>query len=491
MGFRYRKSINLGKGFRVNISKSGIGYSYGVKGARITKTANGRTRQTLSIPGTGISYVSESGSQKPTNNVKESEQKFSEAVDNLNFESLDSGIYDKAVKNAQKWNIVSSLMFLFSAFLFIAAFFNPLLFIAVAILFISSVVITQTLGRISVEYELDDHAKQEYEKLCTSWKRAFESFGVWQISQTCITNNKKDNCGAKEAIKPVTIQHNLFSKIVPNINTNIEPLCIPIVNDKGKTNGQVIVLPDRVVVSKGLVLAAIENKFIKTTVSVQPMALPDNSYPSDAMVVEHRYLHQNKDGSPDKRYSDNPIFPVVHYGRVDVETNGSTILSLLFSNVAKIENLEKQLPIENLNNISDTITVNATSDNENGYDVETFAEEFDENREIPQKGLSAAEDKPNEPVGQLNKKKIRSSGIGNLTKKQIKRFFALAVAIAAVITLVLEIALYSPEDGIVVSIMMFIFCTTVLSIPLVIGTLLICLPSIRYNRKNRGEDDEG
>ena len=82
MGFRYRKSINLGKGFRVNISKSGIGYSYGVKGARITKTANGRTRQTLSIPGTGISYVSESGSQKPTNNVKESTQKFSEAVDN-------------------------------------------------------------------------------------------------------------------------------------------------------------------------------------------------------------------------------------------------------------------------------------------------------------------------------------------------------------------------------------------------------------------------
>lgn len=89
MGFRYRKSINLGKGFRVNISKSGIGYSYGVKGARITKTANGHTRQTLSIPGTGISYVSESGRQNPANNSPKSEQKFSEAVDNLNFESLD------------------------------------------------------------------------------------------------------------------------------------------------------------------------------------------------------------------------------------------------------------------------------------------------------------------------------------------------------------------------------------------------------------------
>ncbi len=32
MGFRYRKSINLGGGFRINLSKSGIGYSWGVKG---------------------------------------------------------------------------------------------------------------------------------------------------------------------------------------------------------------------------------------------------------------------------------------------------------------------------------------------------------------------------------------------------------------------------------------------------------------------------
>ncbi len=172
-----------------------------------------------------------------------------------------------------------------------------------------------------------------------------------------------------------------------------------------------------------------------------------------------------------------------------MEANGSTILSLLFSNVAKIEDLEKQLPIENLNNISDTITVNATSDNENGYDFETFAEEFDEQREIPQEGLSAAEDKPNEPVGQLNNKKIRSPGIGNLTKKQIKRFFALAVAVAAVVALIMTIALHSPSDDPVISVMLFAFCTLVLSVPLVIGTLLICLPSIRINRKNRGDDE--
>lgn len=63
MGFRFRKSKNLGP-FRVTVSKSGVSTSFGGKGARITKTASGKVRTTLSVPGTGISYVTESGGGK-------------------------------------------------------------------------------------------------------------------------------------------------------------------------------------------------------------------------------------------------------------------------------------------------------------------------------------------------------------------------------------------------------------------------------------------
>ena len=59
MGFRFRKSVNLGGGFRANFSKSGAGFSWGTKGFRVTKKANGGTRTTFSIPGTGISHVSD------------------------------------------------------------------------------------------------------------------------------------------------------------------------------------------------------------------------------------------------------------------------------------------------------------------------------------------------------------------------------------------------------------------------------------------------
>ena len=69
MGWRFRKSINLGGGFRINLSKSGIGYSWGVPGYRITKTANGSVRKTYSIPGTGIQYVDSVNNKKTINNI--------------------------------------------------------------------------------------------------------------------------------------------------------------------------------------------------------------------------------------------------------------------------------------------------------------------------------------------------------------------------------------------------------------------------------------
>ena len=70
MGLRYRKSVNFG-GVRINASKSGLGWSVGVPGVRYTKMANGRTRATASIPGTGISWVSESKKQSEIDETEE------------------------------------------------------------------------------------------------------------------------------------------------------------------------------------------------------------------------------------------------------------------------------------------------------------------------------------------------------------------------------------------------------------------------------------
>lgn len=84
MGFRFRKSINLGGGFRVNLSKSGVGYSWGVKGYRVTKTAKGTTRRTVSIPGTGLSYVQETRKNKSMRESVNPKHNHAQYVDNNN-----------------------------------------------------------------------------------------------------------------------------------------------------------------------------------------------------------------------------------------------------------------------------------------------------------------------------------------------------------------------------------------------------------------------
>lgn len=56
MGFKYRKTIKIMPGVRLTLSPSGISTSAGVRGARITRSANGRVTRTLSVPGSGLSH---------------------------------------------------------------------------------------------------------------------------------------------------------------------------------------------------------------------------------------------------------------------------------------------------------------------------------------------------------------------------------------------------------------------------------------------------
>ncbi len=60
MGWSYRKSTRIGP-FRVNFSRSGVGYSVGVKGFRAGINSRGRSYTSVSIPGTGLRYTSSPG----------------------------------------------------------------------------------------------------------------------------------------------------------------------------------------------------------------------------------------------------------------------------------------------------------------------------------------------------------------------------------------------------------------------------------------------
>jgi Protein of unknown function (DUF4236) len=56
MGFRFRRSIKILPGIRLNFGKRGVSTSIGVRGAHVTFSKTG-TRTTVGLPGSGISYT--------------------------------------------------------------------------------------------------------------------------------------------------------------------------------------------------------------------------------------------------------------------------------------------------------------------------------------------------------------------------------------------------------------------------------------------------
>lgn len=66
MGFRFRRSLKIAPGIRLNFSKSGVSTSFGGRGATFNVGSRG-TRTTVGLPGTGLSW-STSNSHNPRSN---------------------------------------------------------------------------------------------------------------------------------------------------------------------------------------------------------------------------------------------------------------------------------------------------------------------------------------------------------------------------------------------------------------------------------------
>lgn len=65
MGWRWRRSIRIGP-FRWNLSKSGVGVSWGIPGFRYGVSSSGRKYISIGIPGTGLYFFKYLGSSHQT-----------------------------------------------------------------------------------------------------------------------------------------------------------------------------------------------------------------------------------------------------------------------------------------------------------------------------------------------------------------------------------------------------------------------------------------
>lgn len=318
MGWRYRKSINLGGGFRINLSKSGIGYSWGVKGFRVTKTASGRTRTTYSIPGTGISYVEES--QKNSNQSNSRRRQLTEYrtltigettyYSSVNLDEMSKNdIILKKIKDIHILNYLANIMCILIFTLPIGLIIK--LFIAI-------------YGKIDLEYEFDSYSEEKYNVLKGIILAMRKNNKMWRVNTSVQNANLKYSSGATNSITRNVIS---LGKGLPwYINTNIDIYHIIDGNKK------IYLTPDRIIIINGLMVAGTKYNNLDFNI-FNSQYIEEGIVPKDASVISHTWKYVNKSGGPDRRFSNNRQLPICNYGGLSVTSNEGINFRMQCSNI--------------------------------------------------------------------------------------------------------------------------------------------------------------
>ena len=350
MGLRVRKSINLGGGFRINLSKSGIGYSLGTKGYRVTKTARGTTRRTYSIPGTGISWVDESGgnrnrsrnnrsnnsrnqrNQQPYQPIQPSTRQNYQEIPDLTpsrtIESADIGQFKEAeegtISDALERTIRLNWFGTVLIFGVVLGLIHPVLFI-IPVVGIILKIVAHTAGRVNLEYTFDPEKQDEHNRRIGAWQLLAEGDKEWQVLTEQFHGNQRVNAGANRNVKRSVCR---IEKGHPYyINTNVDTIQIILANKE-----TLIILPDKVFFVRKRKVGMIDYSDFRISVSSVRFVERD-PVPKDAQIVEQTWQYVNQNGTPDRRYKNNKQIPVCLYGQVFLRSSSGLNVELQISNI--------------------------------------------------------------------------------------------------------------------------------------------------------------
>ena len=334
MGFRYRKSINLGGGFRINLSKSGVGYSWGTKGYRVTKTATGKTRTTASIPGTGISYVHETGKSnknKATSERKQTPQQMptfdsnhydtQNITNNVATEMVSEGLGEMlaAASKVIKLNTLA-VVGLCVSFVLGCAF--PILFL-LTVAFAILMIYIQTKGLIDLDYTVDEDQKTIVDERIQPMITITRCAKVWRIMQTSKVIDKKYASGASASVNRTICKATTKAPFPFKANLQVASF------KSGKET--LLFLPDKLFIIQGSKIGALNYSDIKHA-SQKTRFIESESVPKDAQIVGQTWMYVNKSGGPDRRFKNNRQLPICLYGELELTSSSGLNTILIYSN---------------------------------------------------------------------------------------------------------------------------------------------------------------
>ena len=325
MGLRYRKSINLGKGFRINMSKTGPSFSWGGRGFRITRSANGNIRGSAYIPGTGIAYRKDFGNphkktkgKKTTISKNGSKGKNSRIFQNDigNIHSDDMADLMVATNKSSRNKFIAIALIVLGLGL---AIINPF-FVILSIIGIIFAIYNKNKQTIKLDYEMEADAKEELEVTNNLLAGIMESDAVFLVDEI-----EETRAGDEERIKIINRSPvNFYKGADEPIETNVDTYTL----DAGHI--KLIFLPDAIFIKEKGKMAAVSFNEIDINLS-KALFLEDGNIANDASIIGKSYAHTNKDGSPDKRYKDNPELTLVEYGLLSLGKDPGLDILIVFS----------------------------------------------------------------------------------------------------------------------------------------------------------------
>lgn len=341
MGLRFRKSVNFG-GFRVNFSKTGVGYSFGVKGARYTKTATGRKRTTLSIPGTGISWVEESGGKKTQSNTNTvPNATLLTTVENANADEFAPVEFDSFLNAIERCLNIRRFLFWCKVILFVMMYVlfckgmisqGCTVLVFFACVFLVSVIF-KMFFRVKVHYELNDEVNSRIDLITNLMTILKGNIKVWQLNEIYAAHNKKTNAGAalNNSISPISIKNKKPFFLKTNVN------CFYVKLKKER----IYILPDKILILNKNKIGAID--ISKIIVTVDSINFITDVAPRDSKVINYTWQYVNNNGSPDKRFKNNRQLPVCLYGRISFKSEDGFNTIIYCSNIEKAKEFHSAL----------------------------------------------------------------------------------------------------------------------------------------------------
>ena len=374
MGFYFRKSVNLG-GLRFNFSKSGVGVSTGVKGFRIGSGPRGNYIQ---MGRNGVYYKKTWGNSKSranehnnTQNIKKYNQNNytpkseNEDLDEYTTEEIcDSSSIElvEEIKNnyskiTLKW---FSLLFVFNIYLFILSF-------------IIFAYLDYKRKNTIIFYDIDEETEARLQQFYDAFDEITKCKRKWYILSKNYNFDSKYNAGASSLVNRKDII--IANKVPKYIETNVKIPCIPVGKQK------LYFFPDKILIIEGKKVGALSYKNLGISVT-NGNFIETEMKPWDGTVVDYTYKYVNKSGGPDRRFANNPRYPIMSYSYINFYGDNGFNECIMLSkqgvgNILKeqIEILQSQKVLEKDNSIKENKTDKLHDINEVIKNTEKFKNE--------------------------------------------------------------------------------------------------------------------